>query len=74
MARCTQTKNLEVHHKNSKGSNGLDNARVLCEPCHEATNSYGKPGKSPPAFTEKTKEEAKENAKNRCECALTGCH
>ena len=75
MARCTRTSGLEVHHKNRYGSNGLDNAEVLCQTCHEATSSYGTPGVSPADFTEETKKAALRRAKNQCECTRTGgCH
>jgi 5-methylcytosine-specific restriction endonuclease McrA len=75
MARCTTTRNLEVHHKRKDGGSGLDNAEVLCEPCHKATSSYGPPGSSPPPFSEETKKKALANAGNQCECTRTGgCH
>ena len=41
MARCTRTRGLEVHHTRRDGGDGLDNAKVLCTPCHEATSTYG---------------------------------
>ncbi len=75
MARCTKTYGLEVHHKSRYGGNGLDNAEVLCQPCHEATPSYGTPGGSPPDFSEQTKQAALRRAGNQCECTRTGgCH
>jgi 5-methylcytosine-specific restriction endonuclease McrA len=75
MARCTKTYGLEVHHRNRNGGNGLDNAEVLCEACHEATPSYGTPGVSPPDFSEETKQAALRRAGNQCECTRTGgCH
>lgn len=75
MARCTKTYGLEVHHKDRGGGNDLSNAEVLCQPCHEATPSYGVPGRSPPPFSEDTKERALRRAGNRCECERTGgCH
>lgn len=75
MARCTRTNGLEVHHKNRSGGNDLGNAEVLCQPCHEATSSYGTPGTSPPDFTEETKRQAHQRAGGRCECLRTGgCH
>ena len=74
MARCTRTRDLEVHHKNRNGSNNLGNAEVLCNPCHEATGSYGTPGNSPPAFSQDIKEAALKNANWQCECTRTGCH
>jgi len=75
MSRCTVTRNLEVHHIRTDGGNGLDNARVLCQTCHENTNSYGSSGhRSPPLFTETTKSQALKNAGNRCECTKEHCH
>ena len=75
MARCTRTKGLEVHHKRRDGGNGLDNAEVLCLPCHTATSTFGSPGKSPPPFSEETKRVAFILAGNQCQCTRTGgCH
>ena len=75
MARCTRTWNLEVHHKNRYGGNDLGNAEVLCNPCHEATSSYGTSGTSPPAFSQDTKDKVLKRAGNQCECTRTsGCH
>lgn len=75
MARCTRRLQLEVHHGRRDGGNGLDNAEVLCEPCHDATGSYGGPGPSPAPFSEETKRRARERAGSQCECTRTGgCH
>lgn len=75
MARCSSKWGLEVHHKSRNGGNGLDNAEVLCSICHEATSTYGDPGKSPEPFSEETKEKAMKRAGNQCECTRTGgCH
>jgi 5-methylcytosine-specific restriction endonuclease McrA len=75
MARCTRKWGLEVHHKRRDGGNGLDNAEVLCAKCHEATSTYGDPGKSPDPFSEETKEKAMKRAGNQCECTkIGGCH
>ena len=75
MARCTRTRNIEVHHKRRDGGNDLSNAEVLCEPCHAATSTYGVPGKTPLAFTEETKNAALKRAGNQCECTRAGgCH
>ncbi len=75
MARCTRTTGLEVHHRRRDGGNGLDNAEVLCGPCHEATSTFGQPGTSPPPFSEETKRRARERVGNQCECTRTGgCH
>lgn len=75
MARCTRTTSLEVHHRDRNGGNELSNAEVLCTPCHEATQSYGTPGRTSPDFTEQTKREALSKAQYRCECTKSGgCH
>lgn len=75
MARCTRTRGLEVHHKRRDGGNGLDNAEVLCPQCHAATSTYGTPGKTPPPFSDDTKQKALRKAGNQCECTKTGgCH
>lgn len=76
MARCTRTRNLEVHHKRRDAGNGLDNAEVLCETCHEkGTATYGLLGPTPPPFAEDTKAMALRRAGNQCECTRTaGCH
>jgi len=75
MARCTSRYGLEVHHKRRDGGNGLDNAEVLCKKCHDATSTYGSPGKSPPPFDQDTKDKALKRAANQCECTRTGgCH
>jgi 5-methylcytosine-specific restriction endonuclease McrA len=75
MARCTKTSGLEVHHKRRNGGNSLNNAEVLCQKCHKATDTYGTPGDSPDPFDEETKKKALRNAGNRCECTRTGgCH
>jgi hypothetical protein len=74
MSRCNATKNLEVHHKRRDGGNDIENAQVLCQSCHEKTDSYGKEGKSPPEFSTKTKEAVLKRAGNRCECERPGCH
>lgn len=75
MARCARTRGLDVHHRRRDGGNGLANAEVLCSTCHEATGTYGTPGKSPPPFDQTTKDRALRNAGNQCECTRTGgCH
>lgn len=75
MARCSRTKELEIHHKRRDGGNGLDNAEVLCQPCHKATATYGVPGNSPAPFSQEIKKQALERAKKQCECGRTGgCH
>ena len=75
MARCTRTRGLDVHHKRRDGGNDLSNAEVLCSQCHAATTTYGVPGRTPPAFTEQTRQAAMRHAGNQCECTKTGgCH
>ncbi len=74
MARCTSTRNLEVHHIRRDGGNDLSNAKVLCQSCHANTSTYGEPGKSPPPFSQDTKDKALKRAANRCECDKANCH
>lgn len=75
MAKCTRTRGLDVHHKRRDGGNDLSNAEVLCPQCHAATSTYGTPGKTPPPFSEQTKQAALRRARNQCQCARTGgCH
>ncbi len=75
MARCTSTRDLDVHHKRRDGGNGIDNAEVLCQPCHKATSTFGAPGNTPPSFDEDTKQRALRRAGNQCECTKSGgCH
>jgi|TergutMp193P3_1026864.scaffolds.fasta_scaffold63221_3 5-methylcytosine-specific restriction endonuclease McrA len=75
MSRCTKTRHLEVHHIRTDGGNGIENARVLCQDCHENTGSYGSSGhNSPPAFSAETKAKALKNANNQCECTKKDCH
>jgi len=50
MARCARTNDLQVHHKRRAGGNDLDNAQVLCKPCHEATATFSTPGNPPHHF------------------------
>jgi len=73
MARCTRTRNLEVHHIRRDGGNGLDNAEVLCSDCHSNTSTYGTPGKSPEPFTQDTIMKALRRADFRCECTRFTC-
>jgi len=75
MARCARTWGLEVHHKRRDGGNNLNNAEVLCGPCHEATSTYGQPGPSPPPFSDLIRNLALECANNQCQCERIGsCH
>jgi 5-methylcytosine-specific restriction endonuclease McrA len=75
MARCTRTSNLEVHHINRYGDNTINNARILCQKCHENTHSYGTHGTSPPEFSQETKDKVLKIAFYQCECiSMSGCH
>ena len=75
MARCTRTTNLEVHHKRKDGGNDLSNAEVLCQKCHEATDTFGKQGESPPDFIDVIRLAAIKIVWDQCECTRTGgCH
>lgn len=75
MTRCSETRNLEIHHIRRDGGNDLSNAQVLCKKCHAATTTYGTSGKSPEPFSEDVKNKALKRANNRCECTSTrGCH
>lgn len=74
MARCIRTWGLQVHHKRVEGGNSLDNAMVLCEKCHYNTSTYGDSNhKSPPPFSQDTKDAALKRAGNRCECTKGDC-
>lgn len=41
--RCGSVDELEAHHIDRSKGDTLDNCRVLCQDCHEMTESYGKP-------------------------------
>ena len=73
-ARCTSTRNLEVHHLNRGAGASLSNAKVLCQSCHSKTRSYGQPGFNPTDFTQSVKDAALERAGYRCECIRDFCH
>lgn len=73
MARCTRTRDLEIHHKRRDGGNSLDNAEVLCKDCHANTSTYGTPGRSPEPFSQETKERALRRADYQCECTRSIC-
>jgi len=62
---------LTVHHIDRNSGNGINNARVLCNPCHTQTPTYGKEGTSPPDFSEATRKQALKDAENKCQCG--GC-
>lgn len=75
MARCTNTRNLELHHRTMDGGGTLDNAQVLCTSCRMGAVTYGTPGKAPLSFADHTKERALKRAGYQCECTSTrGCH
>lgn len=74
MSRCLRTWDLEVHHKNVKAGNELDNAVVLCHKCHVNTASYGDTNhKSPEPFSQETKDKALRRANYQCECTKGDC-
>jgi 5-methylcytosine-specific restriction endonuclease McrA len=72
--RCNRTTQLEIHHLRRDGGSALDNAQVLCQPCHSKTATYGTPGTSPQPFSEETKKAALARSGNRCECTRDSCH
>ena len=74
MERCDETVGLEVHHKDRSAGNNLDNAQVLCQPCHKKTLSFATQGTSPPDFTEETRQAALGIAGNQCQCTRMYCH
>jgi RNA-directed DNA polymerase len=42
--RCGDTVNLDLHHRHAKrygGQNTIDNAELLCRPCHVHTPTFG---------------------------------
>jgi hypothetical protein len=69
--RCTNSADLECHHKLTTGGSGIDNAQILCKPCHAATESYGRPGISPAPFDQAVKDYALLRCGRRCECTKT---
>jgi len=73
MPRCNNRTELEVHHIRRDGGNGIDNAQVLCQQCHENTSSYGAHGDSPEPFSDITRVRAKRNAGFRCQCEQDDC-
>ena len=75
MARCQRTEQLQVYHKRRDGGNDLDNAVVLCQPCHQNASTHGQPGTSPPPFSHETKLRAYHWARYQCECTsdCPGC-
>ena len=76
MARCAQTKKLEVHPITPSGGNGLDNAMILCPVCLGKNPVHGQPGSPLPVFTETMRVRALVRAGYQCECisAARGCH
>lgn len=67
-SRCTNMAELECHHILTTGGCGIDNAQILCKPCHAATESYGRPGLPPPPFSPAIKDLAMTGAGGRCQC------
>jgi hypothetical protein len=66
--RCTRVGKLECHHIIRDAGCGLENAQMLCAECHQATESYGVLGFSPPPFPQEVIGMAKLKARGRCEC------
>ena len=74
MERCKRKKDLQIHHKRVDGGNEINNAQVLCEPCHKATASHSDPNHtSPQPFTQSVKDEALKLAGNQCQCTKGQC-
>ena len=75
MARCAQQHDLKVHRKACDGGNDLDNAKVFCNPCHEATSTYDTSSSTPSPFSDDTKVKALLRAGHQCECTrVDDCH
>jgi hypothetical protein len=75
MSRCTNRRNLELHHLTTGGEAGINNAQVLCTSCRQHAVTYGTPGKAPLSFAEHIKEKALKRAGYQCECtSARGCH
>jgi hypothetical protein len=72
--RCNKTRNLEYHHINRSRGGTTSNGLLLCHDCHVKTGTYGKPGDSPPDFTDEAKKEIRKRAGGRCECRRDSCH
>jgi hypothetical protein len=78
MARCERKRSLQVHHISRYGNSIPSNARVLCDNCHQATQSYGTDRdmrRKYYEFSDTQKREIKASRGNRCECTSNrGCH
>jgi len=75
MPRCTNRRNLELHHLTGEGGGSLDNAQVLCTSCSVGVVTHGTPGKTPLSFSDHTRQRALKRAGYQCECTSTrGCH
>ena len=66
--RCTRIGKLECHHVIRDAGCGLENAQMLCAECHQATESYGAPGLSPPPFSQEVISATKLRSQGKCEC------
>ena len=67
--RCVRTVDLECHHRITTGGTLINNAQMLCKPCHSATETYGtSSGFSPDPFPEDVKLLARLRCKGQCEC------
>jgi hypothetical protein len=75
MARCTNTEDLGVYHKNGNGNSSLFNAIVLCRACYEAILESCPSEDTLQPFLEETKNAALRIARNQCQCTRNnGCH
>ena len=75
MSRCSRKAYLEVYHIDATRGNSIENARVLCQPCHARVSGNEKPGITPPDFSVETMAIAFLRAGHQCECTNpTGCH
>jgi hypothetical protein len=75
MPRCTNTRNLELHHLTTDSGATLENAQVLCPSCRLRAATYETPGKATLSFAEHIRKKALKRAGYQCECTSTrGCH
>jgi hypothetical protein len=68
MPRCQRAEQLQVHHRRRDSGSDLDNAIVLCQPCHQDASTHAEPGMSPAPFSDKTWLRAYPWARYQCEC------
>ncbi|MCB5230001.1 MAG: hypothetical protein WCX83_02110 [Candidatus Cloacimonas sp.] len=75
MPRCHRTSGLDAYPIRPDGGNAIDNARILCRECYNASIDGGPPVFHAPPFSQATKDGALRRAGNRCECErMGGCH